>query len=124
MSEIDAFALQAAADLTPSQQTLFYNTYRHEAKSYTVALLLAIFTGWWLGGHNFYLGRMRGGFLHILLAIFSAGIVSTILTIIDIINLHEIVNKTNARIATDIVARIRALGSSQLMPSDRASLQS
>jgi TM2 domain-containing membrane protein YozV len=124
MKEIDAFALQAAAELTPSQQTLFYNQYRHEAKSYTTALLLAIFTGWWAGGHNFYLGRVRGGILHIILAIFTLSLFSWVLTIIDIFNLRQIVNQTNAGIAADIIARIRALGRSQLMPSDRASLQS
>jgi TM2 domain-containing membrane protein YozV len=109
MAPADTYAMEVAASLPQAQQNLFYGEYNRQAKSYNTALLLAIFTGWWLGGHNFYLGRTWRGVLHIILALLSLTLIPLILTIIDIVNLHKTVDRINERAADEVAAKIRAM---------------
>ncbi|MBA3823762.1 MAG: TM2 domain-containing protein [Ktedonobacterales bacterium] len=105
----NTYAMQIAATMTPTQQGIFYGEYTHRAKNYNTALIWAILTGWPIGGHNFYLGRIGRGILHIVLAIASVSIVGLLLTIYDIINLHKTVDQINMGIANEIAARVRAM---------------
>lgn len=106
MAPADTYAMQVAASLPQAQQNLFYGEYNRQAKSYNTALLLAIFTGWWLGGHKFYLGKPLQGLLHFL---FAPTIIPLILTIIDIVNLHKTVDSINKHAADEVAAKIRAM---------------
>ncbi len=112
MSQVNSVTLQVAAGLSPLQQDLFYREYNQHAKNYTLALLLAIFFGWSVGAHNFYLGRYGRGILHIVLALLTLTVIPLILTIIDIINLRKTVDTINSGIANEIAAKLRAMPTS------------
>ncbi len=105
----DTYAMQIAATMTPSQQGIFYGEYSHRAKNYNTALIWAILTGWPVGGHNFYLGRIARGILHLVLAIVSLSAIGLFLTIYDIINLRRTVEQINMRIANEIATKVRAM---------------
>lgn len=55
-------------------------------KSKTLAIILALFLGWF-GVHKFYLGKFADGFLRLALSVFSLSCITTIFVIVDIVNL-------------------------------------
>ncbi len=105
----DAYVIQLTSAMTPRQRDVFYGLYHGKVKDYNFALLLAILTGWWAGGHKFYLNRPLQGVLHIFLAVASITIIPIILTVIDIARLHTTVNRVNCQIADDIAAQVRSM---------------
>jgi TM2 domain-containing membrane protein YozV len=102
----DAYVIQLTSAMTAKQRDVFYGIYRHRVKDYNFALLLAILTGWWIGGHRFYLNQPITGIIHILLA---ATTIPIFLTIIDIFRLHTIVNRVNCKIADDVAEQVRTM---------------
>lgn len=106
VKEPSLLTMQLASTLTPNQQAIFYGEYNHRARDYNTALLLAITTGWWAGGHKFYLGKPIQGILHIL---FFYTAIPFILTVIDIFNMRRTVNQINDQIAQEVLAKVRML---------------
>jgi TM2 domain-containing membrane protein YozV len=102
-----------AATLTPAQQQLFYFEYSQHEKKYNTALAWAIATGWWCGGHKFYLGQWVQGIIHIVLALSVVlWVIPIILTIVDIVNLHKTIDQMNDTLADEICQRIRLIAPS------------
>jgi TM2 domain-containing membrane protein YozV len=104
MSTNEIYPMQVAASLTPNQRDIFYAEYGRRCKDYHTALFLAIITGWWIGGHKFYLGKPLQGILYLLFALTA---VSLILTILDVLKLHKTVDAMNRRLADEIVSNVR-----------------
>lgn len=105
----DAYVIQLTSVMTPKQRDVFYGLYHGKVKDYNFALLLALLTGWWAGGHKFYLNRPMQGLLHIFLALISITIIPICLTIIDIVRLRTIVNRVNCQIADEVAGQVRAM---------------
>jgi TM2 domain-containing membrane protein YozV len=105
----ESYAMQIAMTMTPAQQNIFYGEYNQRAKNYNAALIWAITTGWWAGGHQFYLGRPWRGVIHIVLALLSVTIVPVFLTLYDIFNLHKTVDQINMNIANEVATKVRAM---------------
>jgi TM2 domain-containing membrane protein YozV len=106
MIPLDPTIQQSVATLTVAQQGHFYGEYNHRAKNYNTAMLWAVLTGWWLGGHKFYLGQPIQGILHFL---FAATGIPLILTIIDCFTMQRLVDRANERIAREALAKARLI---------------
>ena len=106
IKEHAAVPMYIASTLSPNQQALFYGEYNRRARDYNTALALAILTGWWAGGHKFYLGKPIQGVLYIL---FAASTIPFFLTIFDIIHMRRTVDDINQEIAQHVAAHIRSM---------------
>jgi TM2 domain-containing membrane protein YozV len=98
--------LDYVGGMTADQRTLFASQYNASKKNRTTALLLNLFLGFF-GIHRFYLGQIGLGLLFLLtLGVFFLG------AIVDLFVIMGSTDRHNARLASDIAARVRSLGAS------------
>jgi|GEM_PF-6411919 len=100
----DLYTIQLAATLSPTQREIFQAEYNRRSKDYSIAMALAIVTGWWIGGHKFYLNKPIQGALHFF---FSWTGVPLVFTIIDVFTMRGTIERYNNQVADEIAIAVR-----------------
>ena len=94
--------LHQIQSLTSQQQSIFYNEFNNNKKSFGIAFFLCLFLGGF-GIHKFYLDQAGKGILYLL---FCWTCIPGILAFISLFTMSGQIKKINQNIAANIISKL------------------
>lgn len=101
---IESDHLSRTTELNDSQRLIFLSEFNAQRKNATTAALLALFLGG-LGAHRFYMGQIGMGMLYL---VFSVTLIPLVVSLVEIFLMSGRVARFNAKLADELVEKIKA----------------